>query len=83
MKSEKYNGFANRETWLVNLWLGDFLHNVVSEEDGQVSDDYIKNIVEDIVWSNVSSTSSLCADFVGGCLSSVDWTEISKHAHEE
>jgi len=83
MGNEKYNGFTNRETWLVNLWLGDFLYEVVSEEGQQVSADYIKNLVEDIVWGNVNSMSSLCADFVGGCLSSVDWTEVAKHAHEE
>ena len=40
MINNTYNGWRNRETWLVNLWYGD---------QGFADVDYIKELLEDMV----------------------------------
>ncbi len=43
--SNKYNGWTNRETWLVNLWFGDYFQDCIN--DGiEPTRDFIKDTVE-------------------------------------
>ena len=43
-----YNGWTNKETWLVNLWIGDSL--TMDQEAGHdITAAYIEQIVEDLI----------------------------------
>ena len=43
-----YNGFTNRETWLVNLHFGDYFQEVANEGQ-QMMADYIESTVWDML----------------------------------
>ena len=36
-KYQNYNGWANRETWLVNLWFGDYFESMSMDKKVDVS----------------------------------------------
>jgi len=76
----KYNGWTNYATWKVNLEiLGDI------EFDEHVSADYLKEIVEDCVFSNyeIYSGSHLVEDYARSFVSNVNYDEIAKYINEE
>ena len=77
---EKYNGWTNYATWRVNLEiLGDI------QFDEHVSADYLKEIVEDCVFSNyeMHSGSHLVEDYARSFISNVNYYEIAKLINEE
>ena len=77
---EKYNGWTNYATWRVNLEiLGDIDFNE------PVSADYLKEIVEDCVFSNyeMQNGSHLVEDYARAFISNVNYYEIAKHINEE
>jgi hypothetical protein len=45
MTDTKYNGWANRETWLVNLWFGDDL--TMYEDNTEITPEFIEEMVAD------------------------------------
>jgi hypothetical protein len=70
-----YNGWTNRETWLVNIWFMDSL-------DGceEVSADYLQDMVEEHVYSMIKSA-SFVADMIDlGC---IDWAELAENHNSE
>jgi hypothetical protein len=81
-KYSGYNGWKNKETWLVNLWLGDLLES--DKEDGAIiSADYVREIVEDMVEQMSSSDlktnmSGLIADLLNCALCEIDYREIAE-----
>ncbi len=63
-----YNGWTNRETWLVNLWFMDGF-------DGRVTADEIENIVTEYV-DEIVPSSSFVADMIDlGC---INWDELAE-----
>ena len=79
MKTD-YNGWTNYATWRVNLEiLGDI------EFDEHISADYLKEIVEDCVFSNyeMQNGSHLVEDYARAFISNVNYYEIAKHINEE
>jgi hypothetical protein len=79
MKTD-YNGWTNYATWRVNLEiLGDI------EFEDVVSADYLKEIVEDVVFSNyeIYSGSHLVEDYARSFISNVNYDEIAKYINEE
>ena len=83
-----YNGWKNKETWLVNLWLGEvFIEN--QEEGIEITADYIEHFVDEMVdqamnagkWSN--GDSGFVTDLLNCALCEIDYHEIAEHYAEE
>ena len=88
MMSE-YNGWPNYETWLMNLWYGDYFYSYVSEgiEDGYIDlemsrDPYelgnmLKDHVEELIESEGQVPSSgFVADLFNGAMRDINWYSI-------
>lgn len=66
--SQGYNGWSNRETWLVNVWF-----NPESREDVAMAKDTLEAEVERLP--------DFLRDFV--TVDQVDWEELASHFAEE
>ena len=76
--SEKYNGWTNYETWLVNVW--DILYN----DDKLTGDDIGEIVNEHLEFCGFDSGgANLLVDLVGGSLSRLNWRELAEHHNEE
>ena len=78
--STEYNGWSNRETWIVNLWMtGDQgyhgqLCEIISSHDSL--DDQAEALEDWIRFEYDGEYSSLWADLINNSLAEVDWYEI-------
>jgi len=73
----KYNGWTNRETWLVNLWLGDSLTTDVGSSM-EIDAAWVKEVAEDVINGAVSDF-GLASDLLEMALANVNWEEIASH----
>ena len=74
----QYNGWSSYATWRVNAEiLGDI------QFDEHVSADYLKEIVEDCVFSNTPENLYLIKDYALAFLGDVNYYEIAEHINEE
>jgi len=77
-----YNGWSNKETWLVNLWLGDFL--TMDQEAGhEITAAYIEQIVEDLIEDSGSRVNGFVGDILNCALCEIDYHELAEHFVEE
>ena len=91
MSDQKYNGWTNYETWLVNVWMsneyGDYKYwdeqtgEVIGEEFpvvrlGERIGEWLDESRADLV---ADSTASLMSDLLAGAISAVDTVEIARH----
>ena len=85
----EYNGWPNYETWLMNLWYGDYFYSYVSEgiEDGWIDletsrDPYelgnmLKDHVEELIESEGQVPSSgFVVDLFNGAMRDINWYSI-------
>lgn len=77
---ESYNGWTNRATWLVNLWIGDILAEYVSdtleqEIDAQGAESFVLDILET---SAATVEDAFTSDLVTLALSQVNWQELAE-----
>ena len=83
MRNETYNGWKNRETWLVNMWYADTMLSIFTENEVYyVGADDVQTLAEDLIEAEVDLDSMKCgilADFIYGCLAEVDWFELAQH----
>lgn len=71
----EYNGWTNRETWLVNVWYGDAL------EPGEFdSPEALRDWIEEVC-GPIPET-GLIADMLGGAWDRVNWHELYEHYQE-
>jgi hypothetical protein len=73
MSDSRYNGYTNYPTWRINLEIiGDIeFESLVTEED-------LKEIVEDIVFNNTVEKDCLAADYARAFLSNVNYSELAE-----
>ncbi len=74
------NGWKNKETWLVNLWLGDYF--AALQEDGEtITADLIESVVEESFGdlSDKSVESGFLRDMLNCALSEIDYRELAAH----
>lgn len=75
-----YNGWKNKETWLVNLWIGDWLAS--EQEDGQeISAEYIESMVQDML--DNAKLDGFLSDMINCAIGEIDWHEIASYYQTE
>ncbi len=81
--TNKYNGWKNKETWLVNIWCMDSMpHYFTDVGQFHVEPHELENAVME-VYDNMSDTASILRDFVLMCWADVDWYTLAEHLNEE
>jgi len=78
MGYERHNGWTNYATWRVNL---EIIDGIDWYECEHVDADYVKELVEDIVFSQHKE--SLMSDYANAFLSEVNYHEIAEHIINE
>jgi len=74
MTKTDYNGWTNRETWVINLWLGEYFQDV--SNDGQsLMADYIEETVWDML--EEAEVPPMFKDMID--LGVVNWQELAEH----
>lgn len=73
-KMTEYNGWTNRETWVINLWLGDYFQDV-ADEGQQLMADYIEETVWDML--EEANIPDMFKDMID--LNAVNWRELEQH----
>lgn len=80
MKQDTYNGWTNRETWLVNLYWSDNLKFEVDQliENGETESydiaESVKNTFEDIMDEYIENLPPFITDFIDFGL--ISWIEL-------
>ncbi len=73
-----YNGWTNKETWLVNLWLGD-MFTEDQEEGIEISEDYIEDLVDNCVADSGVRGDSFVTDLLNCSLGEITYLAHAKH----
>ena len=71
-----YNGWTNRNTWLINLWFGDIIREEL-EEDAATSAEMLEGMIMDIIHEEIKLCSLMLRDFVD--FDGINWGEIWEH----
>ncbi len=71
----RFNGWANKETWLINLWLGDLFSSMV-EEGEEVTADTIEQLVDELV--EQKELDGFLLDLMNCATGSVDYHELAE-----
>ena len=83
-----YNGWKNKETWIVNLWAGDSFADYVEytrsegydmEVTAETYKDYVLDMLET---SGATVEDAFTSDLVSSALADVDWQELADAANE-
>lgn len=84
MTDTTYNGWTNRETWLVNLWYGDDLASMLAEDerrtdiDSHEAEEWVRYVAEECEMLSQPPKAGLLSDFLESCWSAVNWDEIAE-----
>jgi hypothetical protein len=72
-----YNGWPNKETWLVNLWLGDYFQQEIDE--GQtICAAHIKDTLNNML-ADLPPQWGLFSDLINCALGEINCYEIAAH----
>jgi len=82
-----YNGWKNKETWLVNLWYMDEMSDYFADAEVYYVEPYdLRDAIETIAHECEALSrleSGLLADFVSDAFAEVDWDALAEHLNEE
>jgi len=67
-----YNGWRNRETWLVNIW-----YNPVTKSDI----DYIEETLEDDFIEKIGGTANIYMDMID--FNCIDWESLREYCEDD
>jgi hypothetical protein len=82
--SEGYNGWSNYETWLVNLWFGDYFAELGADYGREFTPEMAESAVEEYMSEEGSLPSSgFAADILNAALRNINWQEIVDHHVDE
>jgi hypothetical protein len=88
MTNQKYNGWTNRETWVINLWLGEDLRQTVTEylEENENADkveiaNIIENLFDEMYDGELNQLSGVLRDLL--YTSSINWVELAENYMED
>ena len=72
-----YNGWTNRQTWVVNLWMtNDDYSQEIIDQGRPWSPDAIEALVDDMVAEVMPDTSSMVSDLF---TLDIDYRELAEH----
>jgi hypothetical protein len=81
---DTFNGWTNRETWLVSLWLNndEASYEVLLKALGRKGSDFakaewLKSQLEDLMYE-LPLEASLWSDLLGTALAKVNWLEVTQ-----
>ena len=92
LEDDTYNGWTNKETWLVNVWLHNdydlhkyYLGRLNDSYGGFISDiiHELQEIVYDIVREDRPATNGLAYDLLQSSLNVINYKELAEHYIEE
>ncbi len=72
-----YEGWENKETWLVTVWLGDDLR-AHADEGEPLTADYIEALVDDL-WSEIDCDNGLMFDLLSTAMGEINYGELEQH----
>ena len=83
----QYNGWTNKETWLVNLWyMPEMPQYFADMEQYEVEPSELKDAVTYIVEECEALSqlpTGLLSDFIQTCWSEVNWNELAEHLNRD
>lgn len=81
--SEKYNGWTNRETWLVNLYYGenlqDYVNDLFKQDDSYESYEIAECLevwLDEVIGEDLENLPMFLKDFI--VLSRINWKELAE-----
>ena len=81
-----YNGMHNRETWLVNAWMGDYLVELARERiqaGGEgISAVEIQSLIEDEINQKLANA-GLLVDLLNTSMHRVNWVELADFVNSQ
>lgn len=77
--SEGYNGWSNYETWLVNLWYGDWFSDLTNEGEELNEDRLEAYVLEMLEADGLLPETGFAADIMNAALCRVNWRELASH----
>jgi len=77
MTNTTFNGWKNKETWLVNVWFGDYV-----AELGPITPETYENTVEEIIGQSLE-LDGLIRDLFNCSWNEIDWRELAGHTTED
>jgi hypothetical protein len=78
------NGWKNKETWLVNLWLGDTLaldYDALVNITPEYIESLVVEMVEQVTWG--SDHENLIIDLLNSALGEIDYRELAAHYNDD
>ena len=83
MDRDKYNGWTNHSTWLVNLWLGDDVQSWINDSDCEEWDlDSVESVFKDFIEELINQQepiNGVLSDLLQSAVDDVDWRELAEH----
>lgn len=77
-----YNGWTNRETWLVNLWIGDTLEEY-KDDVQEITGEFVRQfVIEFLDLDRSYAENAFLSDLVEATLDCVNWREIADYYKE-
>jgi hypothetical protein len=75
----RYNGWTNKETWLVNLWLGDMLHADIDDRQ-EIDESYIESLVDEMASAALEDgANGFITDILNCALGEINYQELASH----